>query len=94
MRSVTLTGASQQIILPNPFVCYRGFSVKETAAATAAFVVWDSTAALGATGKILDEVNLSASESARELYGPAKTALIGIYVQIVSGAVAGSIFFD
>lgn len=94
MREVTLTGASQQIILPAPFVYYRGFSVKETAAATAGFIVWDSTSALGATGKILDEVNLSASESTRELYGPAKLALVGIWIQIVSGAVAGSIFFD
>lgn len=94
MRSITLTGASQQIILPSPFVYYRGFSVKETAAATAGFVVWDSTSALGATGKILDEVNLSASESTREVWGSPKIALVGIFVQIVSGAVAGSIFFD
>lgn len=94
MREVKLTGASQQIILPAPYVYYRGFSIKETAAATAGLVIWDSTSALGATGSILDEVNLSASESTRELFSPAKIALVGIFVQIVSGAIAGSIFFD
>lgn len=95
MRSVTLTGAAQQIVLAAPVVNYRGFSIKETTGTTvAAIVVWDSTATLGATGKILDEVNFLANESARELYDPPKQALIGVYVQIVGGAVAGSIFFD
>ena len=92
MREINLTGANQQIVLAAPFVNYRGVSVKETTgAAVAALVIFDGTSA---TGKILDEINLAANESTRELYSPSKHALIGVFVQVVSGAIAGSVFFD
>jgi len=93
MRIINLAGASVALpIAPAPVLYYRGFELREFTGTTTALVrIWD---AASATGKILDEVSLAANESARENYGVAKLALIGIYVEIVSGTVVGSICFD
>lgn len=84
--STTISGSSQVLI--NAACTYRGFSIKETSGtATASVVLWDSASA--ASGPILDEITLIAGESAREYYETGITAYHGIYVQVVSGAVAG-----
>lgn len=84
---VNLTGSSQ-IIQALPAV-YGGFAVRETAGATAVIRVWDN--ASSASGLLLDEIALAANESAREKYPDGIRALSGIFVQIVSGTVVGSI---
>lgn len=86
---VNLTGANQLIIVNTGTpVYYRGISVLETAAAPALLRIWDNASA--ASGLVLDEVALSASQSAREAYDGFFAAQ-GIFVQIVSGTVVGSI---
>ncbi len=93
MRIVNLAGASVALpIAPAPVIYYRGFELREfTTSATALVRIWDATSA---TGKILDEVSLAANESARENYGTPKIALVGVYIEIVSGLVVGSICVD
>lgn len=70
---------------------YAGFSIRETAGSTAIVRVWDS--ATGATGSSMEEISLGAYETAREYYlnGITTSGQTGIYVQVVSGAVTGSI---
>lgn len=96
MRTIPLTGANQQLVTVSssvPFATLRGFTIRETSGVAVALVrIWDGTSA---TGTILDEVSLAANESAREDYGdPAPTARIGIFLQVVAGAVAGSARLD
>ncbi len=86
--TTTISGSSQALI--NAACTYRGFSVKETSGtATASLILYDNASA--ASGPILDEITLLANESAREFYEPGITARAGIYVSVVSGAVAGSV---
>jgi len=87
---VTLTGTppASQVINATP-TTYRGFALRETTGTTGAVVViWDN--ATTTTGPVLDQVSLAPGESAREDY--ARTATAGIYAQIVSGTIAGTIF--
>lgn len=88
VTSVLMTGSNQ--IVSAVAKDYRGFTVRETAGAPAVMVIWDNASA--ASGTPIDEVTLAANESAREFYpeGGVRTTN-GIYVQIVSGAIAGSI---
>ncbi len=69
---------------------YRGFTIRETAGSTAVVVLYDNASA--ASGTIIEEIALSANESAREFYpnGGVKTTN-GIYLSVVSGTVAGSV---
>lgn len=89
--STTLTGSppASQVIAATA-KDYRGFTLRETAGSTAVVVLWDNASA--ASGTILEEITLAANESAREYYtaGGVKT-LNGIFCQIVSGQVAGSV---
>lgn len=68
---------------------YLGFSLRETAGSTATLRVYDNASA--ASGTIIDSIQLSANESAREWYGPDGILVTnGIYVDVVSGTVEGS----
>ncbi|GII88271.1 hypothetical protein Ssi03_62610 [Sphaerisporangium siamense] len=87
VRPVPLTG-SDQPVSATPAI-YRGFTVRETAGATAVVRIFDHASA--ASGTVLEEITLAANGSARELYGAGLLTTNGIYVQIVSGAVSGSI---
>jgi hypothetical protein len=70
---------------------YYGFSVaEESGSAGAKIKIYDSSSA---SGKILDVVTLAANESAREFYSIDVQVDTGIYVQVVSGSVAGSVRF-
>jgi hypothetical protein len=86
-RTVALTGSSQ--IVSNTPADYRGFGVRETAGATAVLRIYDNASA--ASGVLLDVVSLVANESARELYPGAIHASNGVYVQVVSGTIEGSV---
>lgn len=87
--SYPLSGASQALVTaPGRYV---GFSIRETTgAATAVVRLWDNASA--ASGTSLEEISLAAGESAREYYGDGGIrTTFGVYVQIVSGAIVGSV---
>jgi len=84
---VALTG-SDQVVSASGSV-YKGFAIRETAGAAAVVLVYDHASA--ASGTLLDTISLAANESAREFYSEGIMALLGIYVDVVSGAVAGSV---
>lgn len=87
MRSVALTGADQAVNA-GPAV-YRGFTIRETAGATAVVRIFDNASTNA--GTVLEEISLAANESAREFYLGGIYADNGVYVDVVSGAVAGSV---
>jgi hypothetical protein len=70
---------------------YVGFSIRETAGSTAVVRVWDS--AVGATGAVMEEIALASHESSHEYYsgGITTPGQTGLYVEVESGTVAGSI---
>lgn len=71
-------------------VSYLGFTIRETAAATAVVRVRVGTA----TGRILDTIALAAGESVADYYGPDGIDCPGdLYCEIVSGTVEGSLRF-
>ena len=85
--TTTISGSSQ-LLLSGPCT-YRGLTLRETSgSAAAAVVVYDS---LTATGTILDAVGLAAGGSASPFYTPGIQVKIGVYVSVVSGAVAGGV---
>lgn len=86
-RSVALTGSDQAVRATASV--YSGFTVRETAGSTALVRIFDNASA--ASGTVLDEISLSANESAREFYPGGLWADNGIYVDVVNGAVAGSV---
>ena len=85
--SVPLTGADQ--VVRDVPVFYAGFTIRETAGATAVVRIFDHASA--ASGTVLEEISLAANESAREYYPGGLHAAKGVYVDVVSGAVAGSV---
>lgn len=87
-QAVALTGSDQTV--KSDAAIYRGFALRETSgSATATVRIYDGTSA---SGTLLDSVQLAAGESAREWYGDGGIkATTGIYVDVVSGAVEGSL---
>lgn len=68
---------------------YYGFSFRETSGSSAATIrIHDSG---DDTGGLLDSVQLAPGESAREFYPGGIRAEEGIYVDVVTGAVEGSV---
>lgn len=86
-RAIALTGASQAVCTSQGI--YAGFTIRETGGSTAVVRLWDNPSA--ASGTVLEEISLASGESARECYPAGIRAALGVYVQVVSGAVAGSI---
>jgi hypothetical protein len=87
-NAIALTGSDQAVQASRAF--YRGFSIRETSGSAAALVrIYDHASA--ASGTVLDEISLDAGESAREWYESGIAAVNGIYVDVVSGGVAGSV---
>jgi hypothetical protein len=87
-QALALSGSSQA--LSTGSVRYSGFTIRETGGTVGAIVrVWDNASA--ASGTVLDEISLAAGESAREFYPGGIRASYGVYVQVVSGAIAGSV---
>lgn len=84
---IALTGADQVV---SAAACeYMGFTVRETAGARAVVRIYDNASA--GSGKLLDTVSLLPNESAREYYPEPIFARSGVYVDVVSGAVEGSV---
>lgn len=87
LHTFPLSGSSQ--VVKAVAWAYYGFTIRETAGATALVRIFDNASA--ASGTVLDEISLLANESARECYPRSIRAENGIYVQVVSGAVSGSV---
>ena len=87
IQAIALTGADQTIT-DDTTATYCGFSIRETAGATAVVRIYDNTAN---SGTLLDSVQLSANESRAEFYEPGIEVNIGIRVDVVSGTVEGSV---
>jgi hypothetical protein len=86
--AIALTG-SDQIIAPRR-ARYHGFAMRETSGGAGAVVrIYDNPSA--ASGTLLDTISLVAGESAGPFYEKGIEAQLGIYVDVVSGAVEGSI---
>lgn len=88
VTSIALTGSDQAV---STIACvYHGTVVRNTSSsATATVRVYDDDNA--ATGTLLDTIQLAASESVGTWYERGKRAAVGIYVDIVSGSVEGSV---
>lgn len=85
---VALTGANQAVAAGPAF--YRGYSIRATGATPAEVRIWDNPAA--AAGTLLDTVVLAANASAQAWYdGGGIRAARGVFVEIVAGAVEGSV---
>lgn len=70
-------------------ITYYGFSARETTGTTAAVFRVRDGGVVG--GLILDTVKLAPGESAREYYTQGLNARGGLYFELVSGALEGSI---
>lgn len=90
MPQTNVTGSGQVVA---GRAIYRGFSISETSGnATARVRIYDGTSA---TGTILEELSLTANQSAREYYADVRlVAGTGIYLQLVSGTISGSVRWD
>ncbi len=90
VSAVALTGSNQQITT-QPHDPYSGFSIRETSGTVAAVVrIWDNAAGQS-SGTILDTIGLAAGQSLSKLHGRPVAPTAGIFVQVVSGAVEGSV---
>jgi hypothetical protein len=86
-RSITLTGSNQAA--RSSASVYVGFTIRETAGAVAVVRIWDNASA--ASGTVLEQISLAANESRSECYARGVWAELGVYVEVVSGTVAGSV---
>ncbi len=87
-RAIALTG-SDQVVSANPSLLY-GFAIRETSgSATAVVKIYDNASAASGT---MIPVSLTASQSAREWWNDGLRFPNGVYVDVVSGAVEGSVF--
>lgn len=84
-----ITGADQSFV--SGAHAYHGFSLRETAGAVATVRIHNGSAA---GTPILDTVQLSALESAREWYDEGIAARSGIYIDVVAGTVEGSVRYS
>ncbi|GLY55216.1 hypothetical protein [Lentzea sp. NBRC 102530] len=86
--AIALTG-SDQVVSARP-AFYRGAAISETAGSTAVVRIYDNASA--ASGTLLATIRLAANETFDVLFdGFGVRAVSGIYVDVVSGAVEGSI---
>jgi hypothetical protein len=85
-RSVALTGSDQAVLASAG--AYRGICLRETAGATAVVRVYDNASA--ASGTVIAAFSLAANASA-DVVHDGIWVVNGVYVDVVSGAVEGSV---
>lgn len=86
-NAVALTGSDQAAAATPAFYC--GLVIRETAAGSALVKVYDNASA--ATGTLLDIVALTANQVLATVLAVPVRAANGIYIDVVSGAVEGSV---
>jgi len=84
---VALTGLDQQVAA-GPGALYAGFTIRETASAAAVVRVFDGTSS---SGVLIDEISLAGDDSARAFYADGIRCSGGVFVEVVSGDIAGSV---
>lgn len=84
--SIALTGSDQQVVTGPGF--YAGFAIRETAAGAAVIRIFDGT---DTSGVLIDQITLTANGDSRAYYEDGVKVNAGIFVKVVSGAVAGSL---
>jgi hypothetical protein len=91
--TVTATGLVAGPVTTGGARRYQGFSLRETSGSAGATVrVYNG---VSAAGVLLDTISLLANESAREDYGGrGLLAPLGIYFELVAGAVEGSVRYS
>jgi hypothetical protein len=87
MVAVALTGADQ--VVRDSHCVLGGYTIRETAGAVAAVRVYDNASA--ASGTLLATIGLAANASHDVHYPGGIRAAQGVYVDVVTGAVEGSI---
>lgn len=88
IRAEPITGDESVSLSP---ANYYGFTFRETAGSTAAVRIHDSD---DNTGPLLDSVKLSAGESRTEFYPGGLRGENGVFVDIVSGTIEGSVYVE
>lgn len=89
VQAIALTG-SDQAVRAEPST-YRGLTVRETSGSAGAVVkIYDNASA--ASGTILQTVALAQGQSFNLIHPAGVRALAGIYADVVSGAVEGSVY--
>jgi hypothetical protein len=87
-RAVTIT-RRRQVVMSGPGY-YKGFSLRETAGATAVVRLYDHSRA--ASGALIETVSLVAHESTSDWYAPDGIHCAnGLVVDVVEGSVEGSV---
>ncbi|MDH2425779.1 hypothetical protein [Sphaerisporangium sp. TRM90804] len=89
IRPVALTGSDQAVVAA-PAV-YRGLTVRETSGSAGAVLRLHDNASAG-SGTILQTVALAQGESANLMHPDGVWAVNGIYADVVSGAIEGSVY--
>ncbi|OHV46607.1 hypothetical protein BBK14_01805 [Parafrankia soli] len=84
-RSVALTGSDQAVLAA--VGVYRGICLRETAGAAAAVRVYDNPSA--ASGTVIGAFTLAANASVDVVHDG--IWVTGVYVDVISGAVEGSV---
>lgn len=87
VRSVPLTGSDQ--VVSAAAAIYRGVTVRETAGAAAVVRIYDNASA--ASGTLLETIGLAAGACYSVVHPSGVWAEAGIYVDVVSGAIEGSV---
>lgn len=87
MVAVALTGADQ--VVRDSHATYGGYTIRETAGAVATVRIYDNASA--ASGTLLATISLAANESRDVQHPVGIRADRGVYVDVVAGAVEGSV---
>lgn len=86
----TKISGSSQALITTP-VNLRGVTIGETGGAVAAVRLWDNASA--ASGTLVATVRLAANTSQTVMFpGDGIRCVKGLYVEVVAGAVEGSVF--
>lgn len=91
IRPIALTG-SDQAVVPAAAV-YRGITVRETSGSAGAVIRLHDHAS-APSGTILQTIALAQGESFNQVHPAGVWAVDGVYADVVSGAVEGSVYIS
>ena len=87
---INISGADQALVAR---AClFHGYTLAETAGAVASAIIYnDASGTSGGDAPILATVKLAANQSVDVMYSVPLSAQYGVYIDIVAGAIAGSV---
>lgn len=93
INAYQIPAGTSDIAVVTGYVTLYGFAIREKAGTPAAAAVTIRDALTAGTGKIIVPINLLASESAREWYGPQGIPFsTGIFWDMESGTIEGTLY--